>query len=136
MSAIGSAAQNVPAATLISLRRPAIACAVLGVCGVVAALVFGHLPMGILFVVGMGMGMFNARLLQRQVAKIIEGENPTQRKIVGSSTQRLVVLTLIALALGWFVQPDGLGVFIGLAVFQLVFMGNAMLPVMKEYRHQ
>lgn len=136
MSAIGSAAQNVPAATLISLRRPAIACAVLGVCGVVAALVFGHLPMGILFVVGMGMGMFNARLLQRQVAKIIEGENPTQRKIVGSSTQRLVVLTLIALALGWFVKPDGLGVFIGLAVFQLVFMGNAMLPVMKEYRQQ
>ncbi len=136
MSAIGSAAQNVPAAKLISLRLPLIICSVLAAGGIVAGALLDHLVMGILFAVGMGMGLYNARLMQKQVLRVISEENPTKRAIVGSSTQRLIVLTVIALALGFFMKPDGLGVFVGLAVFQLVFMGNTMLPVMKEYRRQ
>lgn len=136
MSAIGSAAQNVSAARLISLRVPLIVCAVLAAGGIVAGALLGHLTMGLLFAIGLGMGLFNARMMQKQVLRVISGENPTKRAIVGSSTQRLIVLTVIALALGFFLRPDGLGVFVGLAVFQLVFMGNTMLPVMKEYRRQ
>lgn len=136
MSGIGTAAQNVPAATLISLRRPAIISGVIGALGIVAGIVFGHIPMGFLFVIGLGMGLFNARLLQRNTVKVISSENPTKRALMGSSALRLMLFTLVALGLGYFVQPDGLGVFIGLAIFQFIFMANTMIPVMKEYRRQ
>jgi hypothetical protein len=130
------AAANVPAAALISLRRPLIISAVLAAVGMGVAAAFSHPVMGILFAIGLGMGLYNARAMQRSVARVISGENPTKRAIVGSSTQRLVVVTVIALALGYFLRPDGLGVFAGLAVFQLIFMANTMIPVFKERHRQ
>lgn len=136
MSGIQSAAANVPPNMLINLRRPLLISAGLAVLGLVVAAVFEHPVMGILFAVGLGMGLYNARLLQRQVVKVISNENATKRAITGSSMQRLAVLTVIALALGFFLRPDGLGVFFGLAVFQLIFMANTMVPVLKERRRQ
>lgn len=136
VSSIKDAAGNVPAPVLINLRRPLIFCAGLAVVAVVVAVIFGHPVMGILFAIGLGMGLYNARLLQKQVVKVISGENPTKRQITGSSVQRLGVLTLIALAMGYFLRPDGLGVFFGLAVFQLVFMAHTIVPVLKERRNQ
>jgi hypothetical protein len=136
VSSIKDAASNVPPTVLINLRRPLIAATVLAVIGIVLGVIFGHPVMGILFAIGLGMGLYNARLLQKQVVKVISSENPTKRQLTGSSMQRLGVLTLIALAMGYFLRPDGLGVFFGLAVFQLVFMAHTMLPVLKERRNQ
>ena len=136
MSGIREAAANVSPAELINLRRPLLVAVGLAVVGIVLAAVFGHVVMGILFAIGLGMGLYNARMMQKQVVKVISSENPTKRAITGSSAQRLLVLTLIALALGYFLRPDGLGVFIGLAVFQFVFVANTMLPVLKERRNQ
>jgi hypothetical protein len=136
VSSIKDAAANVPPPVLINLRRPLIVATVLALIGIVVAVVFGHPVMGILFAIGLGMGLYNARLLQKQVVKVISGENPTKRQITGSSVQRLGVLTLIALAMGFFLRPDGLGVFFGLAVFQLVFMAHTIVPVLKERRNQ
>lgn len=130
------AAANVPAAALISLRRPLIISAVLAAAGMGVGAAFSHPVMGILFAIGLGMGLYNARAMQQSVARVISGENPTKRAIVGSSTQRLIVVTVIALALGYFLRPDGLGVFAGLAVFQLIFMANTMIPVFKERHRQ
>ncbi|HWD01500.1 MAG TPA: ATP synthase subunit I [Amycolatopsis sp.] len=136
MSGIREAAGNVSPAVLINLRRPLFVAVGLTVIGIVVAAVLGHVVMGILFGVGLGMGLFNARMMQKQVLRVISSENPTKRAITGSSAQRLLILTLIALAMGYFLRPDGLGVFIGLAVFQLVFVANTMLPVLKERRNQ
>jgi hypothetical protein len=136
VSSIKDAAANVPPPVLINLRGPLIVVAALSVVAIVVAVIFGHPVMGILFAIGLGMGLYNARLLQKQVVKVISGENPTKRQITGSSVQRLGVLTLIALAMGFFLRPDGLGVFFGLAVFQLVFMAHTIVPVLKERRNQ
>lgn len=135
VSGIKDAAANVPPTVFINLRRPLIVAAVLGVIGIVVGIIFGHPVMGILFAIGLGMGLYNARLLQKQVVRVISSENPTKRQLTGSSMQRLGVLTLIALAMGYFLRPDGLGVFFGLAVFQLVFMAHTMVPVLKERRN-
>jgi Na+/glutamate symporter len=136
VSSIKDAASNVPPTVLINLRRPLIVATAFAVVGIVLGVIFGHPVMGILFAIGLGMGLYNARLLQKQVVKVISSENPTKRQLTGSSMQRLGVLTLIALAMGYFLRPDGLGVFFGLAVFQLIFMAHTMLPVLKERRNQ
>jgi hypothetical protein len=45
-----------------------------------------------------------------------------------------MVITLLAVAVGIFLRPDGLGVFLGLATFQLIMMVSTVTPVMKERR--
>lgn len=131
-----SAAANVPPVALLSLKMPAISSVVLGAVGLTLGIVFGHPQMGVLFVVGLGMALFNARMMQRNALRIVTGANPTKGAIVSSSMGRLALLTIVALAFGYFIRPDGLGVFFGLAVFQLIFMVHTMTPVMKEYRRQ
>jgi hypothetical protein len=131
-----AAAANVPAAIVLNLRRPALFSAGFGVIALVLGGVFGHIVMGILFCIGMILGVVNARMLQRSVVKVISSENPTRRAMTGASIQRLLIIAAIALALGFFIRPDGLGVFFGLVVFQMIFVAHTLLPVMKERRKQ
>lgn len=134
MSAIQAAAANVPAATVLNLRRPVLIAAAVGVVGLVVCGLLGHIVMGILGVVGMGLGLLNTRLLQRSVVKVISSENPSKKAIGASSIPRLLLITALAFALGVFLRPDGLGVFFGLAIFQVIIMGTTAVPVMKERR--
>jgi ATP synthase I chain len=134
VSALQSAASNVPASTVMSLRRPVIISIIVGAVGLVACVLLGHPMMGVLGVIGLGLGLFNGRLLQRATVKAISGDNPTKRAMIGSSAQRLMMITLIALALGFFLRPDGLGVFVGLAVYQLINIAHTAAPVVKELR--
>ncbi|HEV3356728.1 MAG TPA: ATP synthase subunit I [Pseudonocardiaceae bacterium] len=131
-----AAAANVPAAIVLNLRRPVLVSAGFGVIAVVLGAIFGHIVMGILFCIGLILGVVNARMLQRSVVKVISSENPTRRAMTGASVQRLLIIAAIALALGFFIRPDGLGVFFGLVVFQLIFVAHTLLPVMKERRKQ
>lgn len=134
MSGLQAAASKVDPSTVMSLRRPLIISVIVGVAGLVGCIVAGHPVMGVLGVIGLGLGLFNARLLQRATVKAISGDHPTKRAMIGSSAQRLLMITLIAVALGVFLRPDGLGVFIGLAVYQLINIANTGIPVVKELR--
>ncbi|MGH3493702.1 MAG: ATP synthase subunit I [Sciscionella sp.] len=130
-----AAAAKVPAASMMSLRRPVLIAAVFGIVALVVAGVLGHIVMGILFVIGLLMGTVNARLLQQAVTRELASANPTRKAVGFASAQRLLLIAMIALALGYFVRPDGLGVFFGLAIFQFIIIGNTALPVMKERRN-
>ncbi len=133
MSAFQAAA-NVPAGAVLNLRRPVLIAAVVGAAGLVVAGLFGHIVMGILGVIGLGLGLFNTRLLQRSVVKVISSEKPSKTAIGRQAVPRLMLITALAVALGIFLRPDGLGVFLGLAVFQVIIIGTTAAPVMKERR--
>jgi hypothetical protein len=47
---------------------------------------------------------------------------------------RLGALTLIAIGIALLVRPDGIGVFVGLAVFQVLMLVGAALPVFRSLR--
>jgi len=134
VSAFQAAAAKVPAEAVISLRRPVAIAAAVGAVGLLVCGLFGHIVMGILLIVGLGLGLFNTRLLQRSVVKVISSENPSRTAIGRSSLPRLLLITALAVALGIFLKPDGFGVFLGLAVFQVIILGTTALPVMKERR--
>ena len=87
MSAFQAAAAKVPAGTVLNLRRPVLIAAAVGAVGLVVCGLFGHIVMGILGVVGLGLGVFNTRLLQRSVVKVISSENPN-RMAIGRSLRR------------------------------------------------
>jgi hypothetical protein len=118
----------------MSMRRPLIICTVVGVAALVVCSILGHPVMGILGCIGLGLGLFNGRMLQKATVKAISEANPSKRAMIGSSAQRLMIITVIAFALGFFVRPDGLGVFVGLAVYQLINIANTAAPVVKELR--
>lgn len=136
MGSLKEAAANVPAQAVLNLRRPLLISAVVGTVGLIVAAVLGHVVMGILGCIGLGLGLFNTRLLQRDVVKVISQENPTRKAVGILSARRLLMITAIAVALGIFVRPDGLGVFFGLALYQFINIAHTTLPVMKELRQR
>jgi hypothetical protein len=129
-----AAAANVPAAMVVNLRKPVLIAAAVGAVALLVSGLLGHIMMGAFGIVGMGLGLLNTRLLQHSVAKVIASENPTKWAIGRSSVPRLMLITALAFGIAIFVRPDGLGVFFGLAVFQVIIMGTTVAPVMKERR--
>lgn len=107
---------------------------IVGLVGVGASALAGHVMMGVLGCVGLVLGLVNARLVQRSVVKVIGSENPTRKALSVSSAKRLVVITLLAVAFGIFLRPDGIGVFIGLAASQFIINVHNVLPAIKELR--
>ena len=47
---------------------------------------------------------------------------------------RLGAVTLVAIGVALLVHPDGLGIFAGLAVFQVVMLVGAAVPVFRSLR--
>lgn len=136
MTSLKDAAANVPASAVMSLRRPLLISVLIGVAGLVVAALLGHIAMGILGCVGLGLGLVNSRLLQRDVLNVISRDSPSKKAVGILSARRLLVITAIAVALGIFVRPDGLGVFFGLAVYQFINIAHTAMPVLKERRQQ
>jgi hypothetical protein len=132
LSAFQAAAAKVPASATLDLRRPVIVALLVGAAGLLVCGLFGHIVMGILIVIGLGLGLVNTRLLQRSVVKVISSENPSRKAIGRSSAPRLLGIAAVALALGVFLKPDGFGVFLGLAAFQIIILATTVTPVMKE----
>jgi hypothetical protein len=90
--------------------------------------------MGVFGCVGIALGALNNRMLQLSVVRHADdvgyGKKQFRRGVMG----RLGVITLLALAVGIFVRPDGLGVFVGLAVFQILMLIGAAVPVFRSLR--
>jgi hypothetical protein len=123
-----------PVSAAANLRRSTIIGGVLGVVSIVALALVGHPLMGVFGCIGIALGALNNRMLQlsvvRHTADVGYGKKQFRRGVMG----RLGVVTLLALAVGIFVRPDGLGVFVGLAVFQILMLVGAAVPVFRSLR--
>jgi hypothetical protein len=123
-----------PVSAAANLRRSTIIGGVLGAVSIVALALVGHPLMGVFGCVGIALGALNNRMLQLSVVRHADdvgyGKKQFRRGVMG----RLGVITLLALAVGIFVRPDGLGVFVGLAVFQILMLIGAAVPVFRSLR--
>jgi len=123
-----------PVSAAANLRRSALLGAVIGVVATVVCTVEGHPLMGVFGFLGLGLGAYNNKLLQKSVLRYATqpeiGKKQFRRGVMG----RLGIITMLALVLGLLVQPDGLGVFVGLAVFQILMLIGAAVPVFRSLR--
>jgi tellurite resistance protein TehA-like permease len=108
---------------------------VLTLVAVAAAGALGHPMVGVFFGVGLLLGLLNALGVQRSVAAITAEEHPLKKKMAANSATRLMVITVIGLAVAYVFRPDGLGVLFGLALFQVLLVLSTALPVWKKLRH-
>jgi hypothetical protein len=113
-------------------RRTVLGALVLGVVGLVAALLLSVPLVGLGLCIGLGLGIFNFRLIQRSVVKVSQREEDNKRRPLALNTVgRLGVISVIALGL-LFVSFDlGLGVMVGLALFQGFLLLNVARSMFK-----
>lgn len=123
-----------PVSAAANLRRSTWVCAVLGVAAIIVLSVEGHPLMGVFGFLGLGLGAYNNRLLQRSVLRYANSPETGRQQFRRGVMARLGLITLLAIAMGLLVRPDGLGVFAGLAVFQIVMLVGAALPVFRSLR--
>ena len=73
-------------------------------------------------------------LVQRSVESITAQDHPLKRKMALNSATRLLVISVIGLAVAFAFRPTGLGVLFGLALFQVLLVLSTALPVWKKMR--
>ncbi len=126
---------TVPDVADSTFRRAVMVACIVGVVALIVALPLGYL-LGVAFgCVGLGLGMLNSRLVQLSVVRFarMESSHP-KRQFVGSVVFRLALITVLAMALALLFRPDGIGVIVGLGVFQLLMIVVAALPMVREMR--
>jgi hypothetical protein len=107
----------------------------LGGVSLVGLALTGHLAMGLFLLLGLALGALNTLLVQRSVVRFAASEAANRkRRFTMSVLGRLGAITLVAVGCAFSVRPDGLGAIAGLAVFQLIMIGSASVPLLKELR--
>ena len=124
-----------PVSAAANLHRSVIVSAVLSVVAVVVTSVAGHPLMGVFGAFGLALGAINNRMLQLSVLRYANaGGAVTKKRFRHGVMLRLGAVTLIAIGLALLIRPDGLGIFAGLAVFQLLMLVGAAIPVFRSLR--
>jgi hypothetical protein len=113
-------------------RRTMVGALVVGVVGLVLALVFSQPWLALGLGIGLGLGMGNFRLIVRSVLKVGRRmTGSTRRPLALNTLSRLMLLTAVALVLLWVEPPLGLGIVAGLAVFQFILLANVTRSMLK-----
>ncbi len=115
---------------LSRIMRPTILAA--GIAGVVAmgvALLVSTPQAAVGIVLGIGVAILNVRMLGARVTKV-ETDGTNDNKVVRrilrrGSAVRLLLVTLVAIGLVLVDPPLGIGLMIGLVIFQIAFVLNA-----------
>jgi hypothetical protein len=123
-----------PVSAAANLRRSVVVSAVLGAVATVVLSVAGHPLMGVFGCLGLALGAVNNRMLQKSVLRYAAREEIGKKQFRRGVMSRLGLITVVAIGLGFFVRPDGLGVFVGLAVFQILMLIGAAVPVFRSLR--
>ncbi len=117
-----------------NLRRAIIVGSCLGVIATIVLAFYGHALMGIFGCVGLALGALNNSMLQKSVRHYAIDPTMSKKKFRHGVVGRLATVTALAIGMALLIRPDGLGVFVGLAVFQLLMLLGAALPVFRSLR--
>jgi hypothetical protein len=120
--------------SVVNLRRAVPIAAGLGAVSFVVLAPMGYPLAALFFCGGLGLGLLNTSLVQRSAARFAVSGDPNKRRFAVSVLARLSLITALAVGLALALQPEGLGVFAGLAVFQLVMIFIASVPLVRELR--
>lgn len=118
----------------LRIRRAAYVATALGVLALVVAGPLHHLLLGMFICIGLGLGWVNAQLTWRFITSTIRSEEPSKQRLLASSAVRLFGLTAVSILVGYLARPNGIGIFFGLACFQVILVLHTVLPEWKAMR--
>ena len=113
-------------------RRTVLGGLIFGVVGLVICLALGAPLTGLGLCVGLGLGLFNFRLVQRSVVKVGAREDENHKRPLATNTVfRLTIISILAIGLLFLSFDLGLGVMVGLAAFQFMLLLNVARSMFK-----
>ncbi|WP_307817923.1 ATP synthase subunit I [Nocardia acididurans] len=118
------------------MRRTGAIAAVLGALALMATGSLDRLLLGVFMCAGLGLGWLNAQVTWLSIVRITDAETPSKQKLAMSAAARLVLITALAILVAIFTRPNGIGIFFGLAVFQIVLVLHTVVPELKGLRQQ
>jgi hypothetical protein len=124
--ALRSAARNYNKSLLIS--------AIVGLIGFVVLWLTVSLDAGILFCVGLGLGVLNSQLVQRSLVRAVTDGRSDRKTISFGVLRRLSLITLLAVGIAVLYRPEGLLVFIGLMIFQMISLATVLGGLARQVR--
>jgi predicted RND superfamily exporter protein len=124
--ALRSAARNYSKSLVLSAVTAAV--------GFAALWITVSLDAGILFCVGIGLGVLNSQLVQRSLVRAVTEGRADRKSISFGVLRRLSLITLIAVGIAVLYQPTGLLVFIGLMVFQMLSLATVLGGLARQVR--
>jgi hypothetical protein len=111
------------------LRRTVLMSLVVGGIAIIVALAVSPPLSALGIVMGLGFAILNLRFLDAGVAKVEstgEGSGKVIRRMLRTKTAwRLALITLVVVGLMVLYSPLGVGMVIGLVIFQALFVANA-----------
>jgi hypothetical protein len=103
-----------------------------GVLGLVVALLLSQPWVAVGLCVGLALGIGNFRLIVLSVLRAGRRAGTNKRRPLAMNTlSRLMVLTVVCLAIAWFKFALGAGIIGGLAVFQFLLLFNVARAMLK-----
>jgi ATP synthase I chain len=124
--ALRSAARNYSKSLVIS--------AVIAAVGFIALWITVSLDAGILFCVGIGLGVLNSQLVQRSLVRAVTDGRTDRKAISFGVLKRLSLITLLAVGIAVLYRPTGLLVFIGLMIFQMLSLVTVLAGLARQVR--
>jgi hypothetical protein len=87
--------------------------------------------------IGVALGLVNHLATERWLLGLLtSGAEPTRAAMMRSTMVRLVLLTVVAVAVAVLFWPEGIGVLLGLAVFRIIALAMTTIPLLKELKEQ
>lgn len=125
----------VPVDTAFILRRSVALSACLAAAAVLVLSVYGYVSFALMLCVGIALGTVNSWLVHRSAVRYgASAAASTKRMITVGVLPRLALITLVALTLAILFRPAGVGVLVGLAVFQVITIVTSSMSMLKELR--
>ncbi|MBY8857919.1 MULTISPECIES: hypothetical protein [Nocardia] len=118
----------------LRIRRAAYVATAFGVLALVVAGPLDRLLLGTFICIGLGLGWLNAQLTWKFITHQIRSETPSKQGLLLSSAVRLFGLTALSILVAYLARPNGIGVFFGLALFQVILVLHTVLPEWKAMR--
>jgi hypothetical protein len=116
-------------------RRLAFLALGLAVVGVGIGLLVHEAVVGIGVAVGLSLAFGNFQRVVAAVVKASKSDNPNKKRPLAMNTfARLGLVSVIALALVYFVRPLGFGALVGLALFELALLANVTVAVLRSMK--
>ncbi|MFI5780600.1 hypothetical protein [Nocardia sp. NPDC051570] len=95
---------------------------------------FDRVLLGVFICAGLGLGWLNAHLTWRSITHVIRSDTSSKQGLMLSTAVRLFGLTILAVVVAFLARPNGIGIFFGLAVFQVVVVLHTVVPEWKGLR--
>ena len=107
----------------------------LALAGLWIAIPTGRTQVGVLFAVGIALGLLNHILTELGLARSLESTGEiTRKEFAVGSLGRLAIVTAIAFVVVALFWPYGAAVFVGLALMHMVLLVFTGLPLLNEMR--